>query len=96
MDPSKGIITKSSKAIGSVLHVFSHVKKTFQVVVIRLENGPNAVNGSSPPEVLKGEWLNDESIDGETGPKSKKRKKAQEDEEGEIRWVSEESVSSEK
>jgi len=102
------LVIKGCDALGSILHVFSHVKKTFQVLLLRLE-GP--VDTHTPPDAVPGDWMDDkhtgEEGEGEAaiGKPSKKRKvlpdKQQEDvndtqDVQRLKWVLEPNVAQEK
>jgi hypothetical protein len=95
---------KSVQILGSVLHVFSHVKKTFQVVLIRLESAPDV---QQPPNATIGDWMDDRQAEmaEDVVPKraTKKRKVVpskeeddQDNEDGRLKWVLEANVAQEK
>jgi A/G-specific adenine glycosylase len=96
---------KGCDGLGSVLHVFSHVKKTFQVVLLRLE-GPSDVD--TPPDAVPGDWMDDKQSE-EQGEEerviekpSKKRKVMPVQNQGDgddslrLKWVLEPNVAQEK
>lgn len=103
-DHSDTLTIRGCDARGSVPHVFSHVRKTFQVLLLRLES---PVDVDRPPDALPGDWMDDKQAteqDEEQVVKklSKKRKiilaEKQGDEEDHLRlkWVLEPNVAQEK
>ncbi|KAG8797097.1 hypothetical protein FRC17_007847, partial [Serendipita sp. 399] len=79
---SPSLQISSLKVIGSVLHVFSHVRKTFQVICIamRSEGGDSEEGDSQPPNAVPGRWMDDAQrepdIDEESvKPPAKKKQK---------------------
>jgi adenine-specific DNA glycosylase len=101
----KTLTIKIVQVLGSVLHVFSHVKKTFQVVLICLESPADV---QQPPSATTGDWMDDRQaeVTEDAVPKraTKKRKvelsKEQDDEQdtddGRLKWVLEVNVAQEK
>lgn len=89
---------KNVTSIGSVLHVFSHVKKTFQVVCIQLCGAQND-DSDMPPQVTPGEWMDDlqQSTDVPKRPtkKQKTEKKPKDEDEDRLKWVLEANVGQE-
>jgi adenine-specific DNA glycosylase len=96
---------KGCDGLGSIPHVFSHVKKTFQVVLLRLES-PSDVD--TPPDAVPGDWMDDKQSN-EQGEEeqvvekpSKKRKvmpaqnQGDEDDSLRLKWVLEPNVAQEK
>ncbi|KAG8788003.1 hypothetical protein FRC16_001479, partial [Serendipita sp. 398] len=63
-DEGEPLHVSSVKVVGSVLHVFSHVKKTFQVVSIMIQGKDSSSSSSSeeatqPPDAIPGKWMDD-------------------------------------
>ncbi|KIM33992.1 hypothetical protein M408DRAFT_302956 [Serendipita vermifera MAFF 305830] len=101
---NKLVIKSYDGAIGSVLHVFSHVKKTFQVVLIRLES---PVDVDLPPDAVPGDWMDDKQANDDEdepeiivkkAPKKRKITSIQDDDQDadRLKWVLEPNVSQEK
>jgi hypothetical protein len=96
---------KSCRSMGSVLHVFSHVKKTFQVVLVELEDTSQSQH---PPSATPGKWMDDVPSSDSKGESSgtsrstKKRKIVPQEEDDDtqqdsrLKWVLEANVAQEK
>ncbi|KAG8808422.1 hypothetical protein FRC18_005036, partial [Serendipita sp. 400] len=62
-DEGERLHVSSVKVVGSVLHVFSHVKKTFQVVSVVIQGKDSSSSSeeeaAQPPDATPGKWMDD-------------------------------------